>query len=390
MKINTSFGELILLKYCPLMGMSERLEFLTEVHESYDGSEVRIPLRDQARQYFKLSFAALKQEIAAMININWGAIRNDFAIPIYTESQIISSFSGDFIECNTLIADLRVGLAAIYNLNEFIVVEVLEVGRYVVIDDEPVYQDGVRVNSNIDFSGGKIVPVRIAIIDGDINYNFNSFIIKSDISFLIKDNPEFIGDVPEQYKGEDIYFKSLLLQGNTLQVSIQKQQTIVDGDLGDFHQYSHWDNPKIVKNLRTFIKSRQELKDYKKWLFRCRGRLNLFWLPTYERNFNIISSGVVTNWIDVKSDSYIDFASERKHLAIQINNVCSAHEVTNVVSSSPNTARLTLSPELYVDASAIKKISYLGLHRLNTDGIEFNHKGANSYEVIVPIVEITP
>jgi hypothetical protein len=31
MKINTSFGELILLKYCPLMGMSERLEFLTEV-----------------------------------------------------------------------------------------------------------------------------------------------------------------------------------------------------------------------------------------------------------------------------------------------------------------------------------------------------------------------
>ena len=390
MKINTSFGELILLKYCPLMGMSERLEFLTEVHESYDGSEVRIPLRDQARQYFKVSYAALKDEIAKMINISWGGIRNDFAIPIYKESQLISSFSGDFIQCNTLIADLKVGLAAIYNVNDFNVIEIIEIGRYLVVDNETIYQDGIRIKDSISFSGGKLAPIRIAIIEGDINYLFNSFISKTEIMFRVKDNPEFIGDVPEQFKGQDLYFKPLLLQGNTLQVAIQQQQTIVDGELGVFTQFTNWNNPKLLRNMRNLIKSRQELREFKNWLFRCRGRLNTFWLPTYERNFNLVSTGIVTNWIDVKSDQYIDFSSDRKYLAIKICNVWSAHEITDAINSTSTTARLTLYPELYVDAKDIKHISYLGLHRIDNDAIEFNHKGGDCFEVIIPLLEIQP
>jgi hypothetical protein len=44
--------------------------------------------------------------------------------------------------------------------------------------------------------------------------------------FRVKDNPEFIGDVPEQFKGHDLYFKPLLLQGNTLQVKFSSSKRL--------------------------------------------------------------------------------------------------------------------------------------------------------------------
>jgi hypothetical protein len=101
----------------------------------------------------------------------------------------------------------------------------------------------------------------------------------------------------------------------------------VDGELGIFTQFTNWINPKLLRNMRNLIKSRQELREFKNWLFRCRGRLNAFWLPTYERNFNLVSTGIVTNWIDVKSE-YILIFHLKKYLAIKIGNVWSAHEIT--------------------------------------------------------------
>ena len=51
MKIQTSqFGEVHVLTNCPLLNSTERLEWMTEVHESFDGNEERYPLRDVPRR----------------------------------------------------------------------------------------------------------------------------------------------------------------------------------------------------------------------------------------------------------------------------------------------------------------------------------------------------
>ena len=51
MKVNINEQEYLLLTKCPLLETTERYEFLTDVHQSFDATtEERIPLRDEARQ----------------------------------------------------------------------------------------------------------------------------------------------------------------------------------------------------------------------------------------------------------------------------------------------------------------------------------------------------
>ena len=56
MKIQTKYGEVNVLANCPLLDSTERLEWMTEVHESFDSTELRYPLRDAPRQVLSCSW----------------------------------------------------------------------------------------------------------------------------------------------------------------------------------------------------------------------------------------------------------------------------------------------------------------------------------------------
>ena len=129
------------------------------------------------------------------------------------------------------------------------------------------------------------------------------------------------------------------------------------------------------------MKSKQEYIDYKKWLYRRRGRLNAFWFPSYQNNFNLISRGSYA--ITVKDNNYL---SNINNIAIKSNDIWTAHSVTSTSVSGENIV-MNLTPPPPMN---IQRISYLGLYRLNSDAVELHFKGANIVEATVPIVEITP
>lgn len=387
MKINTSFGELILLTNCPLLETKERLEFKTDVHASYDGSaEERIPLRDQARQSFTMPYVVVYDQIAPLYNSLYEGLRKEFAIPQVLEREVISDINNqDFIEFDT---SLKLGYMpakslALINSNEGrFVVEITDIGRYQVIDEETVYVDGYRLNQTITATNATITPIRRCIIDGGVGSQINGWMMKPTVNFRVIDNPEYDNSPdPDQLKGDDLYFMPLLLDGDFLDISFTQLQSIVDGDTGLFGQFTPWLNPQIMKNLRVIIKTRQEFNDYKKWFYRRRGKLNQFWLPTYEQNLNLVSQSGST--IAVKDDNYL---ISRKHIAIKANDTWSAHEIT-YVSSAANNKILTLNPEPPVN---IQRVSYLGLYRLNSDSVEFSFLGADIIEAVVPILELSP
>ena len=216
----------------------------------------------------------------------------------------------------------------------------------------------------------------------NISSQANGIILKPTINFRVIDNVEYpISETPEQYKGDDIYFTPLLLNGNFLDINFQQHQSIVDGEIGNFWQFTHWYNPLINKNFRVLMKSKQEYMDYKKWFYRRRGMLNAFWLPSYQNNFNLISRGSYA--ITVKDNNYL---SDINNIAIKSNNIWTAHLVTSTSVSGENIV-MNLTPPPPMN---IQRISYLGLYRLNSDAVEFHFKGANIVEATVPIVEITP
>jgi hypothetical protein len=384
MKVTVNGHEYILLTKCPLLETTERYEFKTDVHQSFDAtSEERIPLLDAARQSFNWSMIAFKDEVPEMFNDLYSWMRKEFLVPQPLESKLVGNLSDDFIETNTSDLSIDVGsLVLIETSTSLNVAEVTEIGRYEVIEEVPTYIDGYRLNESVTATNAQIQPLRKVIIAGNPTSQANGLMFKPTLNLRVLDSVEYpIADEPQQYKGDDIHFTPLLLDGDFLDINFEQHQSIVDGEIGQFWQFTHWVNPLINKNFRVIMRNRQEYIDYKKWFYRRRGRLNPFWLPSYQNNFNLVSRG--SYGITVKNDNYLN---DRKNIAIKANGVWTAHSVTSTSVSGENIV-MNLTPQ---PPTSIERVSYLGLYRLNSDAVEFYFKGADIVEATVPIVELLP
>lgn len=384
MKVTVNGHEYILLTKCPLLETTERYEFKTDVHQSFDASsEERIPLLDAARQSFNWAMMAFRNEVPEMFNDLYSWMRKDYLVPQPLESQLVGDLSDDFIECDTSNLVINAGtLILVTAQGVSSVVEVTEIGRYEVIEGLPTYIDGYRLNEAVIATNAQIQPLRKVIIAGNPTSQANGLMFKPTLNLRVLDSVEYpMSAEPQQYRGDDLYFTPLLLDGDFLDINFEQHQAIADGEIGQFWQFTHWINPLINKNFRVIMRNRQEYIDYKKWFYRRRGRLNPFWLPSYQNNFNFISRSASS--ITVKNDNYL---SDRKNIAIKANGVWTAHSVTSTSVSGENIV-MNLTPQPPVN---IERVSYLGLYRLNSDAVEFYFKGADIVEATVPIVEITP
>lgn len=384
MKVTINERDYILLTKCPLLETTERYEFKTDVHQSFDASsEERIPLLDVARQSFNWSIIAFRNEVPEMFNDLYSWMRKDYLVPQPLESQLVGDLSDDFIETDTSNLGINVGtLILVTAQGVSSVVEVTEIGRYEVIEGVPTYIDGYRLNEAVTATNAQIQPLRKVIIAGNPASQANGLMFKPTLNLRVLDSVEYpMSAEPQQYKGDDLYFTPLLLDGDFLDINFEQHQAIADGEIGQFWQFTHWINPLINKNFRVIMRNRQEYIDYKKWFYRRRGRLNPFWLPSYQNNFNVISRSASS--ITVKNDNYV---SDRKNIAIKANGAWTAHSVTSTSVSGENIV-MNLTPQ---PPTNIERVSYLGLYRLNSDAVEFNFKGAGIVETNVPVVELTP
>ncbi|QXW27219.1 hypothetical protein KXJ74_07345 [Acinetobacter johnsonii] len=402
MKIQTKYGEVHVLTNCPLLDSTERLEFKTEVHESFDGSEERYIQRDAPRQVLSFNYVKMQKAMGDIFHMLYANLRKQWGIPLPQFRQTIPDIdNNDFIIMDTTAhpADLRVGFLLLESSDGFQTAEAVGVGRYIIVQEEirdpetqeiiqeliTEYQDGLRLSANVTATNASIMPLRICIIDGDASISTGGFWSNSSVVFRViaEDLPEHAGDVPEQYQGNDIYFKPLLLDGNALEMTLTQHQNVVDGDVGGFQQFTHWEKPRYLKPFKSLLKNWNEYSAYRQFLFRRMGRYQAFWMPLYEKHLNILNTGNITTSLSTNTKYLLE--ADRKHLAVKRKDgTWTAHEITAKTGGS-----LTVSPAINAQRSSLQTICYLGLHRLDADQIEFQFLGAHKTQVTVPIVELS-
>lgn len=390
MQIQTKYGPVHVLTACPLLDSTETLQFLTEVHENYDGSEDRLNLRDRARQTLSFNYVNFQKAMGDMFHMLYANLRKLWGIPLVQSKQFFSTVDDDFIQLDTslCIADFNQS----YALIDSELVEIIEIGRYVITgydeDDQPIlkYQDGFKLNKSIEASNTYITPLRICIIDGDVSIAASGFYARQDIAFRVidEDCPEITGESPPQYQDHDIYFKCLLMEGDSLSMTLQQHQVVIDGDLGGFQDFTNWKAPRYLKPFKSLLKNQNEYFEFKNFLFRRLGKYNAFWLPLYEKHLNVVSAS--NTWIEVDNEYVIE--ADRKHIAVKINNIWSAHEITSKTKNGNNT-RLNITPNLNAAWSQVQSVCYLGLYRLAADTAEFSFLGAGMSQTNIPIVELS-
>ena len=187
----------------------------------------------------------------------------------------------------------------------------------------------------------------------------------------------------ELYQGEDIYFKPLLLDGDSLEMTLTQHQNIVDNDVGGFQQFTHWKKPRYLKPFKSLLKGWDQYTEYRQFLFRRMGRYQAFWMPLYEKHLNILNTGNISTSLSTNTKYVLE--ADRKHIAVKRKNgTWTAHEITAKTGGS-----LTVSPAINAHRNDIQTICYLGLHRFDADQIEFQFLGAQITQVTVPIVELS-
>ncbi|MCG2575336.1 hypothetical protein LVY74_17540, partial [Acinetobacter sp. ME22] len=343
-----------------------------------DGTEQRTPLKDKARQTLSFSSLSIRQTIAQQFNVQWGGIRQLWAVPLYQERQLVGDVNSDFIACNTSIYDFRDNsLALLKNDAGIKLLEIVE-----------VQSTGLQLSESVSFDNAKLYPVRVCFISGDITRNISGVHAFMSVDFIVIDEPVIEPETPEQFLDDDLYFFALTYSGDAMQATISQQQNILDNEIGDIYQSTDWNFARYGKPYRAVLKGQQRIHDYKNFLFRRQGRYRPFWLPTYESNLRSKSTGIVTDTLFVEVDQYKQLADQRQHIAIKCDGVWTAHTITASSFVSASTVQLTLTPALDKAASSIQRISYLGLHRLDADSVTLNYQGAGMVEVSVPILEL--
>lgn len=376
--VTENFGEVIVLTSPALVGGTETLGFKTDVFESKNGTEVRTPLKDKARQTLGFSSVAIRKEIARHFNVQWGGIRKNWAVPLFQESQYVGDVSADYVLCNTSIYSFYTGgLALLKNTTEQLLIEI-----------ESVEADRINLTNVASIHNARLYPVRICFINGDIGRQISGVHAQASITFNVIDEPEVLEATPDQFLGNDIYWFCLTYSGSGMDATISQQQNIIDNEVGVIFQNTDWDYARYSKQYRAVIKGQFELYAYRQFLFRRRGKYRPFWLPTYEWNMRCKSVGTVASTLLIEADQYKQLADVRKHIAIKSGDVWTAHTITASTQTTASTVQLTITPALNKTAASIERISYLGLHRLDADSVDLNYKGAGIVEVSVPILEI--
>lgn len=406
-QITTSkYGVVSIIPFQPIAPMGERLEHLTDIMQSIDGSEARVPLRSKPRLTYTYDFPAKLFDTPALENMIYKSIRKKFAVPVWQQVARIdlagvitgSTFGLDVLK---LVDDKKVdsfdyipeGLALIYarnNLGKY-VWEVVTVSGINIVDNTVLLTGEVAGN----FTGQHVhlMPLRIGFVLDNVTRKSKGISSLYSISFEIIDNPPIFASAPAQYKGLDLYTEvGLQTSGGGIQRDTFAEVDRVDLDLGPVFNRTQWTHSRTSFTYRQVFENADEVKAWKTRFQRHSGKAREFWQPSFDINIRIKSIGVGGTTADIHSDDYGLYGMTHKHLAFRMMDGSTVvREVTGASAIDGTTTRITFNTPLAgIQLTSIYVVSYLSIYRLDGDSLEINWIGGNKAEMAIRMVEIAP
>lgn len=385
-KITTAlFGQLAFIPQVAEVPILEQLSFLTDQIVSWNGTEQNIQLRSKPRQSFNFSIPYNAATGPAMFNTAWGAIRQKWAVPVWTDAQYVGNVTAGaaLVMCDTVNYDLRANsLALLYN----------GCGGYQIVEISSIAADRINVSPVIatTMKGCMLIPVRVGYVSADIGKPTKGHSGKVTINFDVSDTFEYNPTAPDQYLSNDIYYTAGLLDGEMTDQNVTKRNDVIDFDLGVVDRRSPWLISKFGRTFRQVMVTPAERKTYRDFIYRRAGKYRPFWMPTFQHDLRITNTGTIVSTLVTPKDSYLDYATGRTHVAIKAAGVWYPRVISAPTSTGADTMQFTLSSPLNIPASTVQMVSYLGLNRLDTDLIEFNYSSSKAVESAVRILELTP
>ena len=381
-------SRIVALPYIFEAPAKEVLEWKTDVLTTNDGSEQRVRLRKKPRQSFNVTYPIPYREMARAENLVYGWLTRRWAVALWSEAQQVGTLLAGttVINIDTTASDYRDGA----------LVMIWESNRKSATADVGIVSAGtLTLNRPLaeTFNNPWIVPVRLGRIVGNVSRATSGYNGSLEMTYEFSDNIDLDPPAaPTQFLGYDVYFDEALKNGEALTDSLQARVDVVDyGTAAGASFYSPWTYTRIGRPYKFLLQGLQDIWNFRKFLHRRAGRLRPFWVPTFENNMLVAQTGKLTQSIEVYADDYREYAQERTHIGILLDDGTWLLRTINAATASgTDTAVIGLDAPININANRIRQISFLGLKRLDADRVELQWNANRVLECTVSMMEIQP
>ena len=371
--------------------MTEVLEWNTNIITAYDGTEQRIRLRKAPRQTVNIRFRLNDSQAFKVDNVfyNWRA--RIWAVPSFLDARNITSAVtvGDTsIQVSTLFGDFAINEPAMI----FTSPTHFEIFTISAITGSTLTSALPLVNGYA--TDAQVVPVMPSRLNGDPTRGFSGYDATYSASYIAQTNRELATTAsPDQFLGLDVFLKEPLTVDGAGSDQYNQQVDITDFNTGLVNVTQAWENTKIQRRVRYELQGLQEIWEFKLFLYRRAGRWLPFYMPTFEPNLRVTSTGNFSVQFQVKNDDQAIHATLRTHIAIKtfsrgwIFSTVASYVAVDIDTVTVNLTE-AISPALTV--SDINFISYMGKKRLSSDRIEILRTSNRVAQVTLPMTEVEP
>ena len=380
-------NRIIVFPYRWLSPMRETLEWLTEIIQSYDGTEQRLAKRIAPRQQFEFKVYLGNSEIIRGSNILYGWKQRVWAVPVWSEAKEVSGVleNDTTISVDTTDGSYIVGELAIIIKDDrtFDAIEIVSISANSLVLDLGVSRD---------YDNSFIMPVRLCRMISDPKRETNAYNGFISANFESIENSEISIDPATQFNSIDVDEYRALLKGDFIPVTVQRPNNYVDFGVGSIDIFDPWEYTRVLKNYRLYFESQAEVWEFRKWLYTRRGKQVEFYSETGENDIVLIqNTGLITTPIVGIENENASQASPRDVIAVVQKDGNRLYRNVDSVSINPSgQVEYDLTTPLNIEASTISHISFMGVHRLASDSLTIEWLSNNVARSDLSAVEIRP
>lgn len=352
--------------------VTERLEWLTDVFASHNGTESRIPLRANPRRYIGYSLVTrldAAQELDAWL---WRYHATRFLLPIWTDPQLLSA----------ALPQLSTSIPAITDGYDFAAGQwavLIHGGRYEAVEIDQVNADSLDLVDQTlsDWPAGtRLFPARYARLPADVDIDHITAAVRTGaLEFEIEPGAGEIIESGTTYRSLPVMTRRPNWSSGIAQTFSRKLQRI-DYRLGDVYVDDLAERPILTRTHNHVLESRAQIKQWRGWLHARAGRANTFWMPQWQMDLRQTAAiGAADVELQVRALSYdARYAADpgRRDIALLHKSGTWYYRRIDSVASSGDDEILTLDSALGISADPgdFKLITWLMPSRLDSDSAE--------------------
>lgn len=383
-KVTTQlFGDLFIIPKPAQASAKETLTCLTDVMQAYTANEQRLQLRATPRQEFDYSTPLTPAAATAAFNTLYGNRVSQWAVPVWTEAQFVGDVAANVtgIACDTLLHDLRAASLALL---------VDRCGVWQLLEIDTVVDTSITLSvPTVAARAAYLVPVRLGHATKVVNTT-DGYATTVKITYAIDDPLILSPAMPAQYLSDDVYYAPFLVD-SSIDVTLATGAQRTDYNLGAVEYRTPWTYMQVGRPYATMVTTAQEVRDFRNFFARCAGKFRQFWMPTFTLDMRKAQAGTVTNSLLISDDDYLSCAGVRRHITIQtMDGVYHPFVINSATDQGGGITKLNLNGSLNADASKILGVSYMGLHRLDTDICTLTWIGNGVAQSSLNILELQP